>query len=84
MKEYYVARRAGWESFSLGGDAQLVVRSVLLFGQFAEEPDFVLARRFPLVVRLERRFEVRLDVDVEGLGLELRVRWVVHTWHRFS
>jgi hypothetical protein len=56
---------------------------VLLLGQIAEESDFVLARGFPLVVRLESRLEVRLDVHVEGLGLELRVRRVVHAGHRF-
>ena len=56
---------------------------MLLLGQIAEESDFVLARGFPLVVRLESRLEVRLDVHVEGLGLELRVRRVVHAGHRF-
>ena len=69
---------------SLGGNAQLVVCSVLLLGKLAEESDFVFAGRFPLVIRFECRLEVRFDVHVECLGFELRVRRIVDAWYRFS
>ena len=57
---------------------------MLLLGQCAEPVDFVLARRFPLVIRLERRLEVRLDVDVECLGLKLTIGGVVDAGNRFG
>ena len=59
----------GAHADSLGGDAELGVRLCLLRCQRPEEVDLVLARRLPLVVRLERALEVSLDVDVESLGL---------------
>ena len=57
---------------------------MLFFGESAEEVDFVLTRRLPRVARLERVFEVLLDIDVESLGLELRVGWVVDAWNSLS
>ena len=54
---------------------------MLFFGERAEEIDFVLTGRLPLVAGLERVFEVLLDVDVEGRWLELGVGWVVDTWN---
>ena len=54
---------------SLGGDAELHVCLALLLSQRAEEADLLLAGWLPLVVRLEGGLEVRLDVDIEGLGL---------------
>ena len=65
---------------SLGRHAELCTCLVLFFGERAEEIDFVLTGRLPLVAGLERVFEVLLDVDVEGLWLELGVGWVVDTW----
>ena len=44
---------------------------MLFFGESAEEVDFVLTRRLPRIARLERVFEVLLDIDVESLWLEL-------------
>lgn len=44
---------------------------MLFFGEGTEEVDFVLTGRLPCVARLERVFEVLLDIDVESLGLEL-------------
>ena len=57
---------------------------MLFFGERAEEIDFVLTGRLPLVAGLERVFEVLLDVDVEGRWLELGVGWVVDTWNSLS
>ena len=54
----------------------------LLFGEGAEEVDLLGAGGPPLVIRLERRLEVRLDVHVERLRLQLAVRRVVHTRDR--
>ena len=58
-------------TYSLGRDAELCSCLVLFFGEGAEEVDFVLTRRLPSVARLERIFEVLLDIDVESLWLEL-------------
>ena len=53
----------------------------LLFGQSSEEVDFVGAWGSPLVVGLESGLEVRLNVHIKGLGLQLTIGWVVHTRH---
>ena len=58
-------------TYSLGRDAELCACLVLFFGESTEEVDFVLTRRLPRIARLERVFEVLLDIDVESLGLEL-------------
>ena len=68
-------------TYSLGRDAELCSCLVLFFGEGAEEVDFVLTGRLPLIARLERVFEVLLDIDVESLWLELGVGWVVDTWN---
>ena len=68
-------------TYSLGRDAELCSCLVLFFGEGAEEVDFVLTGRLPLIARLERVFEVLLDIDVESLWLELGVGWVVDAWH---
>ena len=68
-------------TYSLGRDAELCSCLVLFFGEGAEEVDFVLTGRLPLIARLERVFEVLLDIYVESLWLELGVGWVVDTWN---
>ena len=68
-------------TYSLSRDAELCSCLVLFFGEGAEEVDFVLTGRLPLIARLERVFEVLLDIDVESLWLELGVGWVVDTWN---
>ena len=54
---------------SLGGDAELNVRFLLFLRECAEETDFLLAWRFPLVIRFKCALQVRLDVHVKGLRL---------------
>ena len=66
---------------SLGRDSQLFVSLLLLFGQCAEEADFLLARWLPLVVRFECALEMGLNIDIECLRFEARVRRVVDAWH---
>ena len=56
-------------SCSLRGDAKIIPRSELLFGQSTEEVDFILVRSFPLVVTLKGALEVSLDVHIERLRL---------------
>ena len=68
-------------TYSLGRDAELCSCLVLFFGEGAEEVNFVLTGRLPLIARLERVFEVLLDIDVESLWLKLGVGWVVDTWN---
>ena len=74
--------RSEWVSGSLGGDAELDVGLGLLLRERAEEINLFLAGRLPLVVRLKRALQVRLDVHVERLRLQLRIRRVVHARHR--
>lgn len=63
--------------WSLCGDAELLAVFVLLLRQGAEEVDFVLRSRLPLVIRLECRLEVRFDIHIERLRLKLTIGWVV-------
>ena len=69
-------------SGSFCGDSELYVCLFLLLGECAEEIDLLLAGRLPLVVRLESALEVRFDIYVEGLRLNLRVGRVVDARHR--
>lgn len=57
---------------------------MLLFGQLAEEINLAFVRRTPLVISLEGRLEVCLDVHVECLGLKLGIRRIVHARDRFG
>jgi hypothetical protein len=50
---------------------------VLLLGELTEELDLLLARGFPIIVRLERALQVRLNVHVECLRFQLTVRRIV-------
>ena len=52
---------------------------MLFFRQLAEELDLLLGGWLPVIIRLERRLQVCFDVHIKGLGLQLRIRRVVHT-----
>ena len=55
---------------------------MLLLRELTEELDLLLARRFPIIVRLERALQMRLNVHVECLRFQLTVRRVVHARDR--
>ena len=42
---------------------------MLLFSEFPEELDLLLARRLPIIVGLEGTLQMCLDIYVERLGL---------------
>ena len=66
---------------SLSCDTELFIRLLLFFGQCAEEPDFLLAWRLPLIVRFECALKMRFDVDVKRLRFEVRIWRIIDTWH---
>ena len=57
---------------------------MLLLCDFTEELDLLLRSRLPVIIRLERRLQMRLNIHVEGLRLELAVRRVVDTRNDFG
>ena len=57
------------DSSSLGGNAELCLGFLLLFGQRAEEGNLLCAGWLPLIVRLKCALQVRLDVHIESLRL---------------
>ena len=77
-KENDASTKQGCQS-SLGSDAELIALKLLLFSKLTEEIYLVLAWRLPLVVALERALQMRFNINVECLRLQLRIRWVVHS-----
>ena len=55
----------------------------LLLGEFSEEIYLFLGGWFPIIVCFEGALQMGLYVHIEGLGLELRIWWVINTRDRF-
>ena len=57
---------------------------MLLLCDFTEELDLLLRSRLPVVISFECTLQMRFNIHVKGLRLELAVRRVVDTRNDFS
>ena len=53
----------------------------MFLGELSEEPNFLLAGWLPLIIRFECALQVRFDIDIKRLRLQMRVRRVIHAWN---
>ena len=56
----------------------------LLRGELSEEIYLFLRSWFPIIVCFEGALQMGLYIHIEGLGLELRIWWVINTWNRLG
>ena len=66
---------------SLSWNSQLFGCLCLFLRQFSEETNLLFARRLPLIIGFECALEVSLDIDIERLRLQVRIRWIINTWN---
>ena len=64
---------------SLGSDAKLIALKLLLFSKLTEEIYLVFAWRLPLVIALKCALQMRFNIHIECLRLQLRIRRVVYS-----